>query len=108
MKHHKYKTTIELSIAGGITFDTPAVVIYKRIEGFAGNRTSPPEPRSIEIERIFLLGKNGVQLELPSDLEEALGSDEELHRILLEEWYADEERAAEYRAEAMMEARWEK
>lgn len=101
--HHKFKTAILVALAG-VEHEWPAVIIYARHKGYAGDRQRPPEPAMVEIVAIKLLGKNGMQIDLPAAIEDHFNDDEEIRALLLADWAEDEARAAEYRAEARAEA----
>lgn len=105
--HRKFRTPILVAIAG-IEHEWPATVIYACYPGFAGSRTDPPEEASVEIVDIKLLGEHGAQVDLPEQVVNKFAEDEHLLDLLMQDWAEDKQRAAEYRAEAMAEARWER
>lgn len=100
---HTFKTEILATLAG-VEHEWPAVIRYARHNGYAGDRTSPPEPASIEVLSIALMGKHGVETCLPVGLEDRFNDDEEIIALLMQDWAEDEAAAAEYRAEARAEA----
>lgn len=91
---HKFKTEISVMIAG-IERDWPALIIYARYAGYAGSSIEPPEPASVEIIDIKLLGTYGVQIDLPAKIVDQFCEDESLMALLMDDWMNDEIAAQE-------------
>lgn len=89
-----FKTSLMWHDSRGGECEAQVFVTYVGTKGFAGDRTDPPEPASVEIVKI--VDANDPSAGIP----ERFLEDEDLIAECFEDWKAEEIEAAEWREQS--------